>query len=55
MQLESVKAAARTVVRSVGGFSNTFGGYVRTKRCLRCRHLLLRRAIVCSHCRRWQG
>lgn len=55
MQLRSVKTAARTVVRSVGVFGSTVSGLVRTKRCSRCRHLLVKRAIVCSHCGRWQG
>jgi hypothetical protein len=51
MELNSVKTAARAVARSVGAF----GGYVRTKRCRGCRHLMRKRAIVCMRCGKWQG
>jgi len=50
-----VKTAARAIVRSVGALGSTFGGLVRTKRCAKCRHLLVKWAIVCAHCGRWQG
>lgn len=50
MQFDAVRAAARAVVRSVGEIK----GYVTTKRCWRCEHLLSRRAIVCNHCGKWQ-
>jgi hypothetical protein len=50
MQFNAVWAAALAVVRSVGEIK----GYVTTKRCWRCRHLLSKRAIVCAHCGKWQ-
>ena len=55
MQIGSVKTAARAIARSVGAFGSTVGGLVQPKRCSRCRHLLLKRAIVCARCGRWQG
>jgi hypothetical protein len=55
MQIQSVKAAARAIARSVSVFGSTFGGYVQPKRCSRCRQLLLKRAIVCARCGRWQS
>lgn len=55
MQIESVKTAARAIARSVGVLGSTVGGLIRTKRCLKCRHLLARRTIVCTRCGRWQG
>ena len=52
MQFDSMRAvAARAIGRSVGVFT----GYLRTKRCWRCQHLLSKRAIVCMHCRKWQA
>jgi hypothetical protein len=52
MQLDSVRAvAARAIVRSVGVFT----GYLTTKRCWRYQQLLIKRAIVCMHCRKWQA
>jgi hypothetical protein len=51
MKLDMVKAAARAVVRRVGAFS----GYVRTKRCWRCHHMLSKRAMVCPYCHKWQA
>lgn len=55
MQFQSVKTAARAVARSVGVLGSTFGGYVKPKRCSHCRHLLMKRTIVCARCGRWQG
>ena len=50
MHFDAVKTAALAVVRLVGEIR----GYVTTKRCWRCRHLLSKRAIVCVHCGKWQ-
>ena len=55
MQIGSVRTAARAVARSIGVLGSTVGGLVRTKRCAKCHHLLVKRAIVCAHCGRWQG
>ena len=51
MQLNAMKAAASALARSVGAVR----GYVTTKQCWRCRRRLTRRAIVCTHCGKWQG
>jgi len=50
MQFDAMRSAALAVVRSMGEIR----GYVTTKRCWRCRHLLSKRAIVCGHCGKWQ-
>ena len=50
MQFDAVRAAALAVVRSV----DEIKGYVTTKRCWRCQHLLRKRSIVCAHCGKWQ-
>ena len=55
MQIDSVKTAARAIARSVGVVGSTVGGLVRTKRCAKCQQLLVKRAIVCARCGRWQG
>ena len=55
MQIESVKTAARAIARSMGAVGSSVGGLVRTKRCAKCHHLLVKRAIVCARCGRWQG
>jgi hypothetical protein len=52
IQLQSMKAAALKVMRRSVGAIN---GYVNVKRCWKCQHLLSKRAIVCSHCGKWQA
>jgi hypothetical protein len=52
MQLQSMKAAALKVVRRSVGKIN---GYVSVKRCWKYQHLLSKRAIMCSHCGKWQA
>jgi len=51
MRLDSIRAVARSMARSVGALGN----YVMPKRCWRCQHLLGRRAMVCPYCRKWQA